>query len=171
MTLTAHGLFVRRSWCLCFFLCMRVHLHISERPFFTDNQSVNNREWKKISCENSLTLLSVSVWSCPLYIAPHWRRWLLCGIKTPEERWACGAPLQHPSLSAHSHRYPYPSSSNHARLSGVPTVPDAFYNVYVTVLLFVQYANVCIAIVCLCMHLCVHIVWYACMQTCMRVVK
>lgn len=34
--------------------------------------------------------------------------------------------LQHPSLSAHFHRYPNPSSFNPACLRGVPTVPDTF---------------------------------------------
>lgn len=45
------------------------------------------------------------------------------------------------------------------------------YNMYATVSLFVQYVNVCVDIVCLCVHLRVHTMWYACMQTCVRVVK
>lgn len=69
------------------------HWHILEWPFLTGNQSVTNRKWKKISCENNLTLLSVSAWSRTLYIAPHWWHWLLRDIKAQEERWVCGGSL------------------------------------------------------------------------------
>ncbi len=83
--------------------------------------------------------------------------------------------LQHPSLSAHFHRYPNPSSFNPACLRGVPTVPDTFCTIEL------QCACDCFVVctVCECvyryslslMHLCVHTVWYACMQTCVHVVK
>lgn len=137
---------------------LRAHLQISwaswPSPVLTGNQSVSNRKWMKISCENSLTLLSVSVWSCPLYIAEHWRHQLLCDIKAQEER--CGASLCLLTPTAAPNLTPF----NYASFSqGESTWCNLYHRM--TVCMWCDsvdsmWKKVCIDIACLCVFLCAH---------------